>query len=166
MLKKIILFFNCILLFSCQQEQSNTKQLEEKIKELESKLQDTYKPGFGEFMGNIQVHHNKLYFAGINKNWELADFEVNEIKEAMEDINKFCTDRPEAKSIEMINPALDSISRVITNQNSENFNGAFIYLTNTCNNCHRNTSHGFNLITIPTAPPFSNQNFESNKWKN
>lgn len=166
MLNKLFFVFCSIFFLSCQQEQTNTKQLEEKIKELESRLQDTYKPGFGEFMGNIQVHHNKLYFAGVNKNWELADFEINEIKEAMADITKFCSDRPEAKSIDMINRALDSISSVIKNKNSENFNSAFVFLTNTCNSCHRNTSHGFNLITIPTAPPFSNQNFDSNKWKN
>ena len=112
-------------------------------------------------MGSIQIHHDKLYFAGINKNWELADFEIQEIKEALEDISKFCADRPEAASIDMIHPALDSISSVIKNKTAEHFKSAFIFLTNTCNNCHRNTAHGFNLITIPTAPPFSNQNFGS-----
>jgi len=51
----------------------------------------SYKPGFGEFMGGIQVHHEKLWFAGTNQNWKLAGFEIHEIKESMDDIRKYCT---------------------------------------------------------------------------
>ena len=35
-------------------------------------------PGFEEFMSNIQAHHAKLWFAGQNHNWKLADFEIHE----------------------------------------------------------------------------------------
>ncbi|MBS1636979.1 MAG: hypothetical protein JST26_13765 [Bacteroidetes bacterium] len=40
------------------------------------------------------------------------------------------------------------------------FKNHFETLTNTCNNCHRATSHGFNVIKIPNSPPFSNQEFK------
>jgi len=80
---------------------------------LEIKLANTYKPGFGEFMNGIQAHHSKLWFAGQNDNWKLAGFEVHEIMEAIEDIQKFQTERKESQMIGMINPALDSINNAI-----------------------------------------------------
>jgi len=107
-----------------------------------------------------KVHHEKLWFAGINQNWKLADFEINEIKESLEDIQTYCTDRPERKSLTMIDRPLDSISYAIQQKDEALFKKSFITLTNTCNNCHRTTEHEFNVIKIPDTPPFSNQEFK------
>jgi hypothetical protein len=71
---------------ACDQQTDNNKILQNRIDTLEKKLSDTYKPGFGEFMSSIQVHHSKLWFAGQNQNWKLADFEIHEIMEAIENI--------------------------------------------------------------------------------
>ncbi|MEO6833090.1 MAG: hypothetical protein ABI378_11270, partial [Chitinophagaceae bacterium] len=68
-------------LFACNQQNNQTQGLQNQIDSLNKKLADTYKPGFGEFMSGIQVHHNKLWFAGKNQNWALADFEIHEILE-------------------------------------------------------------------------------------
>ena len=35
-------------------------------------------------MGGIQTHHAKLWFAGINDNWKLAQYEIDEFKERFE----------------------------------------------------------------------------------
>ena len=35
-------------------------------------------------MGGIQTHHAKLWFAGLNNNWKLAEYEIDEIKERFE----------------------------------------------------------------------------------
>ena len=78
---------------ACSQTGSNNTQLQNRVDSLEQKLAHTYKPGFGEFMSGIQIHHAKLWFAGQNQNWPLADFEIHEIEEALEDIQKFCIDR-------------------------------------------------------------------------
>jgi len=86
-----------LIFFGCSQPNENTQLLESRIDSLERKLADTYKPGFGEFMSSIQVHHSKLWFAGQNDNWKLADFEVNEIKETVEAIEKYQTEREESK---------------------------------------------------------------------
>ncbi|HPF12595.1 MAG TPA: hypothetical protein PKW08_12555 [Flavobacteriaceae bacterium] len=86
------LFFGTLLL-GCQQNTNETQRLQSQINELKSKQPDLYTPGFGEFMSNIQVHHEKLWFAGKNENWKLAEFEVNEIKENLEDIEKFQSER-------------------------------------------------------------------------
>jgi hypothetical protein len=153
----LILIFG---LFACNPPPDNTKVLQDRIDSLESKLADTYKPGFGEFMSSIQVHHNKLWFAGQNKNWKLADFELHEIKEAVEAIVKYQTEREESKMIGMLNPALDSVDISIQQRNSALFKSSYISLTNTCNNCHRAANFEFNVVKIPDNPPFSNQDFK------
>jgi hypothetical protein len=74
---------------SCKQQTESTGALQSRIDSLEKKLAATYKPGFGEFMSSIQVHHAKLWFAGQNQNWELADFEMHEIDETIDAIKNF-----------------------------------------------------------------------------
>lgn len=131
------------------------------IDSLQQQLNNSYKPGFGEFMSGIQVHHAKLWFAGINANWPLAGFEVHEIKESLDDINTYCTDRPEVKELPMINTPLDSLAKSIERKNVAEFKMTFTALTNTCNNCHRATEHGFNVVTIPSSLPVVNQDFKT-----
>lgn len=152
-----------ISLFACNQQTDNRKVLQNRIDSLESKLADTYKPGLGEFMSGIQAHHSKLWFAGQNKNWKLADFEVHEIMEAIEGIQKFQTERKESQMIGMINPALDSINSAIQQNNSVLFKSSYTLLTNTCNNCHRATGFEFSVVKIPDTQSFDNQDFQIRK---
>ncbi|HCL82393.1 MAG TPA: hypothetical protein DIC22_00395, partial [Chitinophagaceae bacterium] len=119
-----------------------------------------YAPGLGEFMSDIQVHHAKLWFAGKNGNWELANFEIGEIRESIDAIQKYCTDRPEIKELPMIHNPMDSLITSITDKNTDAFKRSFSRLTVTCNNCHQVTKHAFNVIKIPDTPPFTNQVFE------
>ena len=152
----------CLMLFtiSCNNKSNNTEQLQARIDSLEKKLATTYKPGLGEFMSGIQVHHAKLWFAGQNQNWKLADFELHEMIEALDDIKSFNTDRPEIKSLQMIYAPMDSLNKCVQEKNLSTFKSNFSLLTTTCNNCHRDTDHGFNVIKIPDTPPFSNQEFK------
>lgn len=152
----------CIATIACNQS-GNNQQLQAKIDSLQAKLNDTYKPGLGEFMMGIQEHHAKLWFAGINKNWRLADFEVHEIGETLDDVKKYCTDRPEIKSLGIIDPAVNTIKAAVKKQDVEKFKSGFTELTNDCNSCHKDNQHGFNIITIPTSPPVSNQDFKPSK---
>ena len=152
----------CLMLFtiSCNNKSNNTEQLQARIDSLEKKLATTYKPALGELMSGIQVHHAKLWFAGQNQNWKLADFELHEMIEALDDIKSFNTDRPEIKSLQMIYAPLDSLNKCVQEKNLSTFKSNFSLLTTTCNNCHRDTDHGFNVIKIPDTPPFSNQEFK------
>jgi hypothetical protein len=161
-MKPILLIILTFGFFACNQHSDN-KVLQNRIDSLESKLAHSYKPGFGEFMSGIQAHHSKLWFAGQNENWRLADFEVHEIMEAMEDIRKFQTERKESRMIEMIEPALDSITNAIQQKNTTLFKTSYTLLTNTCNNCHRAADFEFNVVKIPETQPFSNQDFKINK---
>ncbi len=149
-----------IILAACNQPKDNVKQLQVQIDSLQNKLDNSYQPGLGEFMSGIQTHHAKLWFAGTNNNWKLAEFQVHKIQGYVGAIQQFAADRPEAKVIGMISPAIDSVSNAIKQQNQQLFKNSFILLTNTCNTCHRATQYEFNVITIPENPPISNQNFK------
>jgi len=49
-------------------------------------------PGLGELMSLQQMRHVKLWLAGEVANWELADYEVDELGEGFDDIIKFPPD--------------------------------------------------------------------------
>ena len=111
-MKYLCLLIVAFIFISCN-ESADTKNLKLQIDSLNQKISNSYSPGLGEFMSGIQVHHAKLWFAGTNENWKLADFEIHEIMEAVEDIQKYNTDRPEVKSIGMINTSLDSVNAAL-----------------------------------------------------
>lgn len=158
------LFFSvyAIFLFSCNQQTGNSRELalSNKIDSLQKAIDNAYKPGLGEFMNGIQLHHEKLWFAGKNENWKLADFEVNEMKEVLTDIRTYCRDRPEIRLLNMIDPALDSLNQSIQDKNNLSFKNNFVILTHTCNSCHQATKHEFNLVRVPGASDFSDQDFK------
>ena len=141
-------------------DQNATKTLYSRIDSLEKKLTTTYKPGFGEFMSSIQIHHAKLWFAGMNQNWELADFEMHEIGETIDAIKEYQTEREESKKVDMLKPSLDAVDDAIQKKDSALFNSSYILLTNSCNNCHKAVNFGFNIVIVPDKPPFSNQAFK------
>lgn len=159
-MKKVLIVFTVFILFSCQQHNGNEAVMQNRIDSLESKLANTYKPGFGEFMSYVQSHHAKLWYAGENKNWKLANFEMDEIRETIDDIKKYETDRKETQLISMIYPALDSVTSAINLKNVTQFKSSFTQLTNTCNACHQAAKFEFNVVKVPTTQMFTNQDFK------
>ncbi len=157
--KHLVLSVFAMAIISCNTTHKNDEILKKRIDALEKKLNAAYRPGLGEFMSGIQVHHDKLWFAGINGNWKLAQFEIDEIQEAIADIQAYCAERPETKEISMIESPIDSISNAIRDHDEPKFRSDFERLTNRCNACHLSTDHAFNVIKIPDIPPFSNQEF-------
>jgi hypothetical protein len=158
---RIIFAVSAFFLLACNQP-GNTVQLQKQVDSLKLQLANSYKPGLGELMAGIQVHHAKLWFAGQNENWKLANFELNEIKEAVETIQKSYPERDESKMLlHLFSPVLDSMDHAIQQTNSSVFKNTYVLLTNTCNNCHHVAGFAFNVVTIPSSPPFSNQDFKA-----
>lgn len=145
---------------------SDNKSLEEKLVAQQLKIDslqkqiNEMKPGLGEIMAGIQNHHAKLWFAGIYQNWNLASFELDEIKEMVEMAKNIETDRPESKSLPILQPSLDSIEASIKSADRIKFMASYTLLTSSCNKCHEENKFEFNVITIPTVPPVSNQDFK------
>ena len=156
MLKRAVFFLLLTLLFvSC----NDSQKLQDQIDKLKFQTLNSYKPGLGEFMSNIQIHHAKLWFAGMNQNWQLADFELNEISETVTAIQKYETEREESKSVSVLFPALDSVRTAIQKHDAKQFVQNYTELTTTCNACHQMVKFGFNVVKEPDTPPFSNQEF-------
>ncbi|MEO8960954.1 MAG: hypothetical protein ABI325_03680 [Ginsengibacter sp.] len=164
-MKQVFLILVTFGLFACNRQTDKIQTLQNRVDSLESRLADTYKPGFGEFMSSIQIHHNKLWFAGQNQNWMLADFEIHETIENIDAIKKYQKGRKETEMIVMLEPALDSMNAAIKQKDSAAFKNSYILLTNTCNSCHRANDFEFNVVKIPDTPPFSNQDFKSQNEK-
>jgi len=162
---RILLIISASCLLACN-EPGKTARLQKQVDSLKQQLASAYKPGFGEFMSGIQVHHAKLWFAGQNENWQLANFELNEIKESVENIRKCYPEREESRMLfHLLGPALDTMNQSIQQKDLSVFKISYSILTNTCNNCHRVATFGFNIVTIPSKPPFSNQDFKVNMQK-
>lgn len=159
-MRKLTIILIAFFMISC------SSKYEKKIQELQNQLQNqqellknTYKPGFGDLMGGLQNHHNKLWFAGTNENWELADFALHEIEEIVEDIKMLHANREETQSIFIIEPALEVMDEAVDNQNLSQFKEEYINLTNACNTCHKATGYEFISIQTPTLPSYTNQDF-------
>lgn len=131
---------------------------------LSSTTPESYVPGLGDFMGQIQLRHAKLWFAGKAGNWQLASYELDEIKEAFEDVAKYHPNfrgHPIAKMIGGItDEPTAQLEKAMNARDSVRFAKAFDSLSNACTSCHKATEHGFIEIQRPSAPPLTNQRFE------
>jgi hypothetical protein len=159
LMKLAVLAFLSAALLGCSNDQK-IAELQMKVDSLQVLLSKAYKPGFGEFMSGVQVHHAKLWFAGTSQNWPLAEFELHEIDETIDELQTQQSRRRETQTLVMIKPPLDAVKRSIAHKNLHQFKDAFAKLTQACNDCHRAVDFSFNVVTIATTPPFSNQSFE------
>lgn len=159
-MKKVLLIISVFLSACGAQNTSHVQLLQSRIDSLENQLAESYKPGFGEFMLDIQIHHSKLWFAGKNKNWELAHFEVSEMMETVDNLAKYQSERKEMMMMGMLTRALDSVQMAVGQKDLSKFNSTFSYLTKTCNICHEAAKFEFNVIKVPESSPFSNQEFQ------
>jgi len=126
----------------------------------------TYVPGLGEIMAATQMRHTKLWFAGQAGNWPLASYELDELKEGFDDAVKFHPTHKEAPAPiakllpQMMSGPLGLMEDAISARDGGKFAAAFDAITGACNACHKAVNFGFNVVTRPTANPYTNQNFE------
>src|SRR5690554_8053895 len=112
-MKRILVAMFALGLFACNDTNENTKALEERIEKLEEKIENTYKPGLGDFMSSIQAHHSNLWFEGQIENWDVADFEIHELMVAVEGIQEHHKGRNEDEMVEMIIDTLGEVDKAI-----------------------------------------------------
>ncbi|HXW23321.1 MAG TPA: hypothetical protein VEK73_01120 [Xanthobacteraceae bacterium] len=124
---------------------------------------ETYASGLGELMSLQQMRHLKLWLAGAAKNWPLADYELDELKEGFDDLIKFFPTKDDMPVGDMAAgtavPTLPEIKRAIDARDDAKFAAAFDQLTAACNSCHAAANHGFIVIQRPAASPYANQSF-------
>ncbi len=123
----------------------------------------SYVPGLGEIMAAQQMRHAKLWLAGRARNWPLASYELDELREGFDDAARFQTvhdDVPVAALIAKLTPEpLEDLSKAVASKSVAQFSRSFDKLTAACNECHRAANDGFIVITRPAASTFGNQVF-------
>jgi len=128
---------------------------------------ETYASGLGEIMSLQQMRHLKLWFAGQAKNWPLADYELDELKEGFDDVIKFFPVKDDMKIADMagstVMPVLPDVKSAIDARDGGKFAAAFDKLTAACNACHQAANHAFIVIQRPTTSPYTNQSYTPKK---
>lgn len=122
-----------------------------------------YTPDLGDFMGATQLRHFKLWFAGRSQNWDLARYEIEQIRKSFQAAASAYPTLGDADVAGLIKTdgygPLDSMKAAVDAHSAAKFGAEFDKLTQACNACHRATHVGFIQIQVPTASPFSNQTF-------
>lgn len=124
-----------------------------------------YSPGLGELMSLNQMRHVKLWFAGEGGNWKLAAYELDELKEGLDDVARYHPEHkdspvPIGEAVEKImTEPLAEVGRAVEKRDRAGFVRAYDALTDGCNRCHQATNFGFNVVQRPTSNPYSNQVF-------
>jgi hypothetical protein len=124
--------------------------------------QELYRPPLGDIMGKIQLRHIKLWFAGKTGNWELATYEVEEIKASLESAADLYRGIP----VELVTNTADPIRAIreaIEAKDSAAFAKSYGELTLACNACHQGIGRSFIVIQKPTDSPFTDQSFSPPK---
>jgi len=148
------------LMVGCEQSGDENTDMRAQIDSLQKGLDRVYKPGTGAIMLTIvQPHHLKLWFAVRYKNWRLAEYERQELMGGFEKIQKLHKDKPEATAVAMIFPAMDAVEKSIRKKDANAFRNNFVVLTNTCNTCHEALKYEFNVMKVPVANSFDDQQF-------
>ena len=126
---------------------------------------ESWVPELGEIMSLQQMRHTKLWFAGQAKNWDLAAYEVKELREGFDAVIKYHPthdDSPVAPSDaipRMMTEPLKELAAIVARKDSQAFTEAYDAVTSACNSCHQATNVGFNRLQRPTMNPYPDQVF-------
>jgi hypothetical protein len=116
------------------------------------KAQPPYLLRLSDIMVATQLRHFKLWYAGQVKNWELANYELAQIRASFEDAARFSPNIPVAPMTTIIQSA-DEVRSAIEEKDSAKFAKALDKLTLACNSCHRAAGVGFIAIREPRTSP-------------
>lgn len=122
-----------------------------------------YVPGLAQFMNAILAAHNKLWFAGRERNWPLAAYELAAMKEIIGDVRDVVPvfkNRPLANMLDAVRvKEIADLQQAIAAKDSRAFVAGYDRLDAACNACHRDTDNGFIVIRRPARPAFTDQDF-------
>ena len=130
-------------------------------------LPKSYFPGLGEFMGRIQVDHDKLWLAGEARNWDLAGYQLGELKEVFADVQDLLPRYQNVPVGDMIDAimtgTITDLEGSIATRDFSKFSASFDKLTEACNSCHQAANRPYIAIRRPAQSNFSNQDFSPRK---
>ena len=110
----------------------------------------------GEIMVLQQMRHIKLWFAGRNGDWPLAEYEIDKLKDGFEEVNKLIGGDTMEQAV---GAPVAALEKAVEAKDREAFTRGFDRLTAGCNSCHRLLDHAFIAIQRPTLLPYTDQSF-------
>ena len=126
-------------------------------------VKGAYAPGVAEIMIMTQIRHGKLWLAGSARNWELADYQIDELKEGLEDIVKYFPvykDMPVGSMTEAtVMAPIAEVEGAVKARDRARFVAAYDRLTAACNTCHRSANRPFIVVQRPVGSAYPNQSF-------
>lgn len=132
-----------------------------------------FSPGLDDLMTLlVQPRHIKLNSAGLEGNWELAAFELGELRSAFRRIAQAVPvyqggGVQDAVQVLMVQQ-MDNLEAAIAAADASEFTRSFAQLTAGCNACHAYMEHPFLVIRVPprrTSPAFIDQDFGSSRQR-
>lgn len=139
---------------------SKAAALEARLAELEKRVPP---PELGQQMLELQIRHDRLWWAGQAGNWNLAYYMASELGEALRSIEQTNGDaielQPEKLSEVMpaiMDPAIRGVQKALEKQDAAAFSAAFDQLSASCNACHASVGVDFLHIQRPQTPLLDN----------
>lgn len=143
----LLVIFLIATINSCRQQipPDNNQETIDSLKMMIAQL----RPGLGEFMMQFEYHHDKLAKSILDKNYERAAYETDELKETAERINQLhvSNDKLQQPFIffydKYLKSVLESLSNAAERKDKAALNTNIVALTSNCNSCHRENKMGF-----------------------
>ena len=161
------IFVTAILVSSCNQSSTSAPPAAPAAvpAAVNAKAEEAYTPGLGEIMTLQQMRHTKLWLAGQANNWDLADYEIKELGEGFDDVVKFHPTHeespvdPKDAIPRMVTAPVNDLKAAVMKKDKKAFQEGYDALTKACNDCHKATNFGFNVVQRPATNPYPNQVF-------
>jgi hypothetical protein len=123
---------------------------------------DSSVSALSEIMGKVQMRHIKLWYALKSRNWDLAGYELDHLRQTFETAVILYRNIPVELIVEVDRP-LAVLQAAVASKRGEAAENGYAALTAACNACHRSAGIGYVFIHTPTSLPFSNQRFAPGK---
>jgi len=125
--------------------------------------QEHYVPRLNVLMMVTQLGHFKLWYAGAVQNWQLANYELSQIRANIVDAQRLYPNNS-GSNMSMMTPPADDLDQAIKAKDSAKFVKAFSKLTDACNSCHEATGFGFIKIREPRLSPIETSPFSDESF--
>ncbi|MFQ5504429.1 MAG: hypothetical protein ACE5F1_06475 [Planctomycetota bacterium] len=118
----------------------------------------------GEKMNSIARRFAALWYANQYENWALVEYEIHEIGEILEDIEKM---HPIENGVNVAgvlegvyNSNFGALRKRLEDRDKSGFEADYRQTMEACNKCHAQTKHEFIHIKVPAEPPVHNRSWD------
>ena len=139
-----------IMISACQQQGDQAiesrwagETVQEAVHSIENQI-----GGFDQTMMETNYRYNELYWAGVDKNWGYAEYQLDKVISSLE---KGFIRRParQASAVQFVDQAAPRLMRAIEGGDKDAFMESFTRFAASCNTCHAMEDVPFMQVIIP-----------------